>query len=382
MPVFERLVMKKSILLLSIVIVAFFFLAGCNSETIAVFPSLENVYDVSDGSKTINGTDTLDYGTWAPDSSNSALIPWQGNVKNLVKADGTLRFYFMAGEGTQVAGVGEKIGDCCLVFFPNGETMLIDACSDSGSPGYIPTLVDNIRRLGVSRLDYVVITHQHRDHYGGFTVTNGIADSFEVGKLYLNGLTKHNGYSTITKKAGNNAMHNSIPVEVMQEGDELTIGGVTIKILNPINGATLDDYDTSTRGTNDASLVMLITYGDVKALFTGDLYDSGMKAMVDRYGKGLNADILKIPHHGHSETSILDSFAFAVNPIIAIASSSIAMSDNVYKLYRQCGATVLCDYNEGYVVISTDGQKIYTKTSRIRQTDYYEVYDRYYQGLN
>ena len=126
---------------------------------------------------------------------------------------------------------------------------------------------------------------------------------------------------------------------------------------------------------------MLITYGDVKALFTGDLYDSGMKAIVDRYGNGLNADILKIPHHGHSETSILDSFAFAVNPRIAIASSSIAMSDNVYKLYRQYGATVLCDYDEGYVIVSTDGQKIYTKTSRIRQTDYYEVYDRYYSGL-
>ncbi|MCQ2411401.1 MAG: MBL fold metallo-hydrolase [Sphaerochaetaceae bacterium] len=375
--------MKKTLFILIAAIIALSVFTSCNGNVNAVVPSLETVYDVSTGTRAVNGTDVLSYGVWAPNSSNTALIPWTGDVKGLAKADGTLRFYFMAGEGTQVTGVGEKIGDCCLVIFPNGETMLIDACTVEGNPGYIPTLVANIKRLGISKLDYVLITHQHRDHYGGYVVNGGIGDSFTVGKLYYNGMDFHDGFS---KKLA--AMDSSIkakadskgtPIEALQEGDKLTIGDVTIDVFNPIKGAGSETYKNGdTTQVNNSSIVLLMTYGNVKALFTGDLYQSGMQAVYDRYGSKLKADILKIPHHGHSETSILDAFAAAVDPEIAVVSSSIALSDNVYKLYRQYGATLLSDYNEGYVILSTDGNKIYTKTSRVRQTDYYDVYDKYY----
>ena len=66
----------------------------------------------------------------------------------------------MAGNGLVIdtaneKGQIEKWGDSCLVVFPNGETMLIDAADYR----YTPVLMENLKRLGVEKLDYIMLSH-------------------------------------------------------------------------------------------------------------------------------------------------------------------------------------------------------------------------------
>ena len=293
------------------------------------------------------------------------LIPWNRNAAQYAVEHNSLYFYFMAGEGTPVEGVGEKIGDSCLVAFPNGQLMLIDANQDD----YTAQLVANLKALGVTHLDYVMISHPHSDHYMALLNTQGLTANFTIGKVYYNGTTNagHTNISKLCTKKG-------IPMEVLKEGDHLEIGGVSIDVINPTAEASASTV-SATEETNNSSICVFFTYGDIKFLFTGDMYKSGLSSLVSRYGSSLKADFLKIPHHGHSETSILASFAQAVNADIALASSGVALNAAVYDCYASVGTKVLGDYTEGYIVVHTDGNKLEYETSRTRKTQYYAKLD-------
>lgn len=302
---------------------------------------------------------------WSP-VSGSALFPWKGDAQAIAKQEGRLYIYYMAGEGTEVPGVGQKIGDSALVVFPDGKTMLIDACSEA----YCNTLVSNLKRLGVSRLDYMVFTHGHSDHYACFICSGGLCNNFEIGQVYYDG----------TINAGNTKIINKcqsygIPYSILKRGDSLSIGGVSIEILNPSPDVVGTEVSVEA-DQNNTSITMKFTYGEISALFCGDLYKAGMESVLAAVGaQALDADIVRMPHHGHSETSILDAFAEAVSPKIAVASSGVPVNTSVYSMWKKVGARILDDYTMGYIFISTDGKRIYSETSRIRETTYYNQFE-------
>ena len=340
-----------------------FLVVACACTQDAVNPEPKPVDDGPEVHHFNIGIDDVFYG----DSRTIAqrLIPWNRNASQYAIEHNSLYFYFMAGEGTPVEGVGEKIGDSCLVVFPDGKLMLIDANQD----GYTAQLVANLKALGVTHLDYVMISHPHSDHYMALLNPEGLTANFTIGKVYYNG-TGNSGHTSISKLCTNKG----IPMEVLKEGDHLEIGGVSIDVINPTAAVSTSSV-SATEETNNSSICVFFTYGDIKFLFTGDMYKSGLSNLVSRYGNSLKADFLKIPHHGHSETSILASFAQAVNADIALASSGVALNASVYDCYASVGTKVLGDYMEGYIVVHTDGNKLEYETSRTRKTKYYEKLD-------
>src|SRR3954464_1089879 len=83
--------------------------------------------------------------------------------------DGTLDVYWIDSEG----------GGSTLLVTPAGESVLIDA-------GHLGTrdagwLMLGLREAGLTKLDYLVITHFHSDHYGAAAE---IAKSFPIGTIY------------------------------------------------------------------------------------------------------------------------------------------------------------------------------------------------------
>jgi competence protein ComEC len=54
---------------------------------------------------------------------------------------------------------------------------------------------------------------------------------------------------------------------------------------------------------NDASVVLRVVYGEFSALLTGDAPASVEERLVDRLGRGLDADLLKVGHHGSSTST-------------------------------------------------------------------------------
>src|ERR1043165_3223427 len=85
-----------------------------------------------------------------------------------------LQFYFVDVEG----------GQATLVVSPSGESLLID----TGWPGYEGRDADRIlgaaHQAGLKQIDYVLITHYHRDHVGGVPQ---LVDGLKIGTFVDHG---------------------------------------------------------------------------------------------------------------------------------------------------------------------------------------------------
>ena len=308
-----------------------------------------------------------------PDELKDYVIPWEKDVIAEAKESGTMEFYFMSAMGMDVGAEGStedpvKWGDSCLVVFPDGTTMLIDG----GMPKYAPVLLLNLKKLGVEKLDYVMVSHQHNDHQGGL-VFDGVMAQIEVGKVYYNGMK--NAESTDPDRLEKFLKEHNIEGEILTTGDKLTIGGVDLEVLWP------DEEGNAVMATNAAelnnrSLLVRFDHGEFSALFTGDLYKEQERELVTMYGDKLDVDLAKIPHHGH-KTSSSTEWGEAVNAQIAVATGYVGMPTAQYHAYAKNGTRVMFDYLDGYIHITghSDGTVDWEKSLE-RETDMYAGLDK------
>jgi competence protein ComEC len=203
----------------------------------------------------------------------------------------------------QVSFINVGQGDAALVQDIDGFNILIDA----GLPAAGPTVVAFLREQGVDKVDVVIISHAHLDHFGGLMSILEAPDIF-LGEVYFNGYhattSSWNALATAVKEEG-------IGMTPVQFPSEYTWGVVKGYVLGPQAGLVDPDL-------NDASIVLLLEHGSNRFLFTGDLGFSGEAAVLAR-GTPVAADILKVGHHG-SKNSSGEAFIEAVSPSVAVIS--------------------------------------------------------------
>ena len=121
--------------------------------------------------------------------------------------------------------------------------------------------------------------------------------------------------------------------------------------------APVQSYDDN----NNNSIVLRLDYGDNSFLFTGDA-ESQAEADILASGADVEADVLKVGHHG-SSTSTSDEFLAAVSPEYAVISCGEGNSyghphaETLNKL-RQNGITVYRTDEQGTIVAESDGREI------------------------
>lgn len=282
--------------------------------------------------------------------------PWEYNVAEKAKEAGEIHYYFMASHGMHIdseARHPKKWGDCCLIAFPNGELMLVDG----GKGPMIPVIVENLKKMGVEKLDYVVLTHCHKDHGNGLFNDGGVLDNFAVGKVYWGGVV--NGGWTEPAVEERFAAK-GVTLELLRKGDVLQFGEVSMEILWPMEDEIGQVY-TSDADLNNRSLVMRFAYKDHASLFVGDLYKEGEELVVEENRGRLQADLLKAPHHG-SVTSGSTTFLFEVNAKIAVATGYEDVTIDQLTNYEKMGMELLYDRKYGYVHVWSDGTELYYKT--------------------
>lgn len=191
-----------------------------------------------------------------------------------------------------------------FLLIQDGKTALID-CGTRYDGDEILAFLSS---LNITRLDYVFGTHPHDDHMGGMLeVIQGI----EVGKLVVpeveKGKVTSNWYKTLEKAYAN---FNVVRPKV---GDLYELGDATMKVLGPI--------DTTPSNVNNYSTILMVSFGEMDILFTGDAETSLEKDLLES-GVNLDAEILKIGHHG-SDTSSSDAFLDAVSPEYGLLSTAI-----------------------------------------------------------
>jgi competence protein ComEC len=196
-----------------------------------------------------------------------------------------------------------------LINLPDGRTMLVDGGGrpegtgdDFGKRYLEPAL----HRLGVRRIDCLVLTHPHPDHLQGLV---RIAEVFPVGEFWLADTREHNVF--LEKLEAILAGKGVRIVRLTGQSPLRDFGGCRFEFLAPLM-PLLDDE-------NEDSLVFRVRGTGCSALFTGDIGFATEERLLKRPGL-LVADVLKVPHHG-SRYSSSPEFLRAVAPRHALISA-------------------------------------------------------------
>src|SRR6516225_4837923 len=182
-----------------------------------------------------------------------------------------LQIYFIDVEG----------GQATLVVSPSGQSLLIDA----GWPGNDGRDADRIlaaaHQAGLQQIDYVLITHYHRDHVGGIPA---LVDGIKVGTFVDHGPNLEDSQVTRTDYAAYEKAIAGHPRVTVKPGWALPIKGVEVRVLSaagdhitsPLPGAgEANSYCRGdSAGLDDAtenarSVGVLITYGQFRFLDLG-----------------------------------------------------------------------------------------------------------------
>ncbi len=246
---------------------------------------------------------------------------------------------------------GKKSGDSTILTSPDGKVMLIDAgCDDCGDQ-----VIAALQALGITRIDYLVESHPHADHIGGFLA---VMKAFEVGQV----ITSYRVYPDSRVNAIMEEIdRQGLGYTQMAAGEAFAFGeDVMVDVLWPEKDV-LPVYDFSENSVpyvNNHSLVLKFTYGESTLLFCGDLYIGAEWDIVQWYGDGLNCDVLKANHHG-DRTSNSKPFRDAVSPQITVITADTMEDMRIYQQYQKAGSLIFHTRYHGAVKISTQGDGAY-----------------------
>ncbi len=231
----------------------------------------------------------------------------------------SLQIYFIDVEG----------GQATLVVTPAGQSLLID----TGWPGYEGRDADRIlaaaHQAGITQLDYVLITHYHRDHVGGVPQ---LVDGIKVGTFIDHGPNLEDSEVTRTDYAAYEKAIAGHAHVVVKPGWGLPIKGVQVQVLaaagdyitHPLPGAgEANSYcggepAAAVDNTENArSVGVLITYGHFRFLDLGDLTKKKELEMACPNNLLGTVDLFLVTHHG-ADLSNPKALVWALHPRVAV----------------------------------------------------------------
>lgn len=195
-----------------------------------------------------------------------------------------------------------------VVMFDVGEadSMLISTPSkkvniliDTGRGIDINNIIIYLKSIGISKLNYLIITHGDEDHIGGALY---LIDNFKVDNVILN-----------------KGDYTELEVELITH-----LKNKNIKYTNNINKIPLLGsymYLLNTKkfsNENDNSIVTYFEYQKYKFLFMGDSSSKTEEYLINNYNL-TNISFLKVGHHG-SNTSSSPLFINKINPKVSLIS--------------------------------------------------------------
>jgi beta-lactamase superfamily II metal-dependent hydrolase len=266
-------------------------------------------------------------------------------------------------------------GDSHLLTMPNGTRVLVDA----GERQDWPNVDRFLAASGIARLDAVLPTHIHEDHIGGMVgesanPDDGVLGAYEVG-AYLDS-PSHSGDRYAYSEALGLLARRAIPIRVVSAGETDATNAalawdaaVRIEALNSGGGRAIGGADEGDWINND-SIVLRIGYGDVQLVLGGDA-EGPVQTRLVAAGVALDSEVLKVHHHGHSDSGE-PAYLAAVNPRAALIPITVYETYNgtlpsgiVLDRLRQRRADIYCSDRAdplGIVYTGDAGQNVTVAT--------------------
>jgi len=256
------------------------------------------------------------------------------------KTDGKLKVYFIDVDG----------GQATLFITPAGQSLLID----TGWPGQNGLDADRIvsiaKKEGLSKIDYVLITHYHADHAGGIPelvkrIPVGTFLDHGPNREFDKGITEKDyaEYQKVLAAGKSKVIHETpgqlLPIKGMQATVISSDGKLIEKPL--AGGGETNSYCASSeirpedQTENAHSLGIAINFGKVKLLDLGDLTWDKERVLMCPTNKLGPIDVLIVSHHGWIQSSS-PALVYAIHPQVAIMDNGAMKggSTPILKIFK------------------------------------------------
>lgn len=255
----------------------------------------------------------------------------------------------------QFIDVGQ--GDSALIGC-DGRYMLIDGGDTTASDKVYRVLEEQ----GIQELDILAISHLHADHIGG--LPKALTYTSKIDKTISN---RKSADTEVFRKLEHELYIDDSQISVPNIGDKFELGSAQVEVI-----------DNAAEDEND-SLVLLITYGKTRFLFTGDIEDTAQKRIADKYtnqkDEAYKIDVMKIPHHGASSsnsqngTGALYRFIRTFMPDYGVISVGTGNpyghpQKETLDLLKDAGVKIYRTDVSGDITIKSDGKHLSIETSK------------------
>ncbi|MFZ5946012.1 MAG: DNA internalization-related competence protein ComEC/Rec2 [Bacillota bacterium] len=237
-------------------------------------------------------------------------------------------------------------GDGAVIQTPANQFIVID-----GGPG-TNAITGYLRHKGVNKIALAVLSHPDSDHINGLLP---VITQFKVNTLL------------VPPEIGNSELFNELKkiavkkkVKIIEGKPDMLIkipGNVLLRVLSP-------DLDKKLNwDTNNASLVVNLTYNNQDFLFTGDIDGNILYKLLPSIN---DIEVIKIPHHG-SKGSFSESFYDNLRPDFAVVSAGRGNRyghphPEVIQGLQEAGIKIFRTDQNGAVIIKAVGNRLEFKT--------------------
>ena len=243
-------------------------------------------------------------------------------------------------------------GDAALIQC-DGHYMMIDG----GPTNQSSKIYSTLKSLDVPCLDIIVASHAHQDHVGGLSG----ALNYTTSKLTLCPVTYYDTESFRDFKSY--AEKNGGGLTVPRAGSTYYLGSARVTVLS-----LLADSEG-----NNASIILRVEYGNTSFVFTGDAeMDAERKLLESEMAEYLDADLLKVGHHG-SDDATTYIFLREIMPDYAVISCGTNNSyghphEATLSKLRDADCTVYRTDTDGTIICKSDGKRLSFSFDKSRTT--------------
>ncbi len=256
--------------------------------------------------------------------------------------------------GLTVAFLDIGQGDSILIRSPNGKIMLIDGGRSTNLAQSV--IIPKLNEWGAPQVDVLMPSHPDQDHIAGLV---GVLENFPVKAAALTGQVHA---TQIYERLLGDIRDKNVQAIKVRTGTDIPFDStVKLEVLGP------DDEAVQSDDTNNASIVLKLTYGSTSFLFTGDAELPENQVILD-HGSDVRSTVLKLGHHG-SRSSTNEDWLKHVQPQLGIISAG---KDNSYghphpeviAALKKLNIPYVRTDEHGTITVTSDGAAVHVTSDK------------------